>query len=53
MQGIREAGDLGYPAVMQNNVSSEAFEQLARATAQRVAIRNAEKAETKKVEIKV
>lgn len=53
VQGIREAGDIGYPAVMQNSVSSEAFEALARHAAQRVAIRNAEKAETKKVEIKV
>jgi len=53
VQSIREAGDLGYPAVMQDNVTSEAFENLARHTAQRIAIRNAEKAETKKVEIKV
>ena len=53
VQGIREAGDLGYPAVMQNSVSSEAFEQIAQVTAQKIAIRNAEKAETKKVEIKV
>ena len=53
VQGIREAGDLGYPAVMQNSVSSEAFEQLARHTAQQVAIRNAEKIETQKVEIRV
>ena len=53
VQGIREAGDLGYPAVMQNSVSSEAFEQLARHTAQQVAIRNAEKTETQKVEISV
>ncbi len=53
VQGIREAGDLGYPAVMQNSVSSEAFEQIAQVTAQKIAIRNAGKAETKKVEIKV
>ena len=53
VQGIREAGDLGYPAVMQNSVSSEAFEHLARHTAQQVAIRNAEKTETQKVEIRV
>lgn len=53
VQGIREAGDLGYPAVMQDSVTSEAFEDIAQVTAQRIAIRNAEKAETKKVEIKV
>lgn len=53
VQGIREAGDIGYPAVMQNNVSSEAFHHLAQSVAQRVAIRNANKAETKKVELKV
>jgi ATP-binding protein involved in chromosome partitioning len=53
VQGIREAGDIGYPAVMQNNVSSEAFHHLAQSVAQRIAIRNANKAETKKVELKV
>ena len=53
VQGIREAGDVGYPAVMHDSVSSEAFEVLAQHTAQRIAIRNAEKAETKKVEMKV
>ncbi len=53
VQGIREAGDLGYPAVMQDSITSEAFEELAQSVAQRVAIRNASKAETKKVELKV
>lgn len=53
VQGIREAGDLGYPAVMQDSITSEAFESLAQTVAQRVAIRNASKAETKKVELKV
>lgn len=53
VQSIREAGDIGYPAVMQDSVSSDAFKGLAQSVAQRVAIRNAQKAETKKVELKV
>lgn len=53
VQGIREAGDIGYPAVMQNSLSGEAFQTLAQNVAQRVAIRNASTAETKKVELKV
>ncbi len=53
VQGIREAGDIGYPAVMQDSITGEAFKHLAQTVAQRVAIRNANKAETKKVELKV
>lgn len=53
VQGIREGGDLGYPAIMQEGPTAEAFLRIAEATAQRVAMRNAEKAETKKVELKV
>lgn len=53
VQSIREAGDIGYPAVMQDSVSSNAFKGLAQSVAQRVAIRNANKAETKRVELKV
>lgn len=53
VQSIREAGDIGYPAVMQDSISSDAFRGLAQSVAQRVAIRNAQKAETKKVELKV
>ena len=53
VQGIREGGDLGYPAIMHEGPTSDAFMKIAEATAQRIAIRNAEKAETKKVELKV
>lgn len=53
VQGIREAGDIGYPAVMQDSITAEAFRALAQQTAQQVAIRNAQLAETKRVELKV
>jgi len=53
VQNIREAGDIGYPAVMRDDVTAIAFQSLAKSVAQRVAIRNAEGAETKKVELKV
>ncbi len=53
VQGIREGGDLGYPAIMQEGVTAEAISNVADAVAQRIAIRNAEMAETKKVELKV
>ena len=53
VQGIREGGDIGYPAIMQEGVTQEAISKIADGVAQRVAIRNAEMAETKKVEIKV
>ena len=53
VQGIREGGDLGYPAIMREGVTAEAFANIAEKTAQQIAIRNAEKAETKRVELKV
>ncbi len=53
VQGIREGGDIGYPAIMQEGATSDAFLKLAEAAAQRIAIRNAEQADTKKVELKV
>jgi len=51
VQGIREGGDNGYPAVMKEGPLSEAFTNLARNTAQQVAIRNATQEKTQKVEI--
>jgi len=51
VEGIRESGDSGYPAVMKDDVTAEAFINLAQNVAQQVAIRNAEVAKTKKVEI--
>ena len=53
IQSIREAGDEGMPAVMQDGASAEAFQQTAEALAQQVAIRNATQEKTTKVEIKV
>ena len=53
VQGIREGGDVGYPAIMNNDITGEAFKNVAEVVAQKIAIRNAEKAETKKVEINV
>ena len=52
VQGIRESGDNGYPyALKEDAVSAEAFENLAEAVAQQVAIRNAAVAATKVVEV--
>ncbi|MGB4971077.1 MAG: Mrp/NBP35 family ATP-binding protein, partial [Cyclobacteriaceae bacterium] len=53
VQGIRESGDSGLPAVMKEGVTSTAFKDLAEAMARQIAIRNANFAETKKVEMKV
>jgi ATP-binding protein involved in chromosome partitioning len=52
VQGIRESGDNGYPfALKEDETSAKAFADLAKALAQQVAIRNAEVAETKVVEV--
>lgn len=53
VQGIRESGDTGYPAALRDNVSANAFNELAQNLARQVAIRNASSAKTKKVEVKV
>jgi ATP-binding protein involved in chromosome partitioning len=54
IQSIRESGDAGKPAIInQDALSAAAFKELAENVAQQVAIRNASLAETKKVEIKV
>lgn len=51
VQSIRESGDSGYPAVLKDDITSEAFKHLAQSMAQQVAIRNASMAKTEKVEI--
>ncbi len=51
VQGIREAGDNGTPAVLSDDVTAEAFKKLAENVAQQVAIRNASVDQSKKVEI--
>jgi ATP-binding protein involved in chromosome partitioning len=54
VQGIREAGDEGRPAVMNTNpIVNDAFRDTAEALAQQVAIRNASKSQTVPVEIQV
>lgn len=52
VQSIREAGDDGRPAIMNNNpIVNDAFRDTAEALAQQVAIRNASKDKTQLVEI--
>ena len=51
VQGIRESGDHGMPAVLKEGIVADAFRQLAEAVARQVAIRNASMAQTRKVEI--
>lgn len=53
VQSVREGGDLGMPVALQSAVVGKAFEALAQSVAQQVAIRNATKDKTKKVEITV
>ncbi|WP_158861237.1 Mrp/NBP35 family ATP-binding protein [Lunatibacter salilacus] len=51
VQSIRESGDSGYPAVLKEGVSGEAFNLLAENVARQVAIRNAEKKKTEVVQV--
>jgi ATP-binding protein involved in chromosome partitioning len=53
VQGIREAGDEGRPAVMTEGKVADIFRNAAEALAQQVAIRNATKAKTTTVEVRV
>ncbi len=53
IQAIRESGDNGYPAVLNEDLTAEAFNKTAKSLAQQVAIRNATMVETKPVEMKV
>jgi ATP-binding protein involved in chromosome partitioning len=53
VQGIRESGDAGYPAVLREGPISEAFMHVAEEFARQIAIRNAKAEKTKIVEIKV
>ncbi len=51
VQGIRESGDSGYPAVLKTGLMQDAFSALAESVARQVAIRNAEKSKTEVVHI--
>ena len=53
VQSIRESGDSGYPVVMKDDITAEAYKRLAEELARNVAIRNASEPETKKVEVNV
>lgn len=52
VQSIRESGDTGFPAVMKNGLTQEAYMELAEEVARQVAIRNASNSKTEVVEIK-
>ncbi len=52
VQGIRESGDSGLPAVMKEGTAANAFRDLAEALARQIAIRNATFEQTKPVELK-
>ncbi|WP_209332190.1 Mrp/NBP35 family ATP-binding protein [Lunatimonas salinarum] len=52
VQGIRESGDSGFPAVLKEGVTAGAFHALAENVARQIAIRNAEKSKTEIVQIK-
>ncbi len=51
VQSIRESGDSGYPAVLKDDITADAFNKLAESFAQQVAIRNASSQKTVKVEL--
>jgi ATP-binding protein involved in chromosome partitioning len=51
VQSIRESGDAGRPAVMKEGITAKAFRELAESLARQIAIRNANLAETKRVEL--
>jgi ATP-binding protein involved in chromosome partitioning len=53
VQGIREAGDEGRPAVMTEGIVADIFRNSAELLAQQVAIRNATKEKTQTVQVKV
>jgi ATP-binding protein involved in chromosome partitioning len=53
IQGIRESSDEGYPAVMKDGISAEAFRNVSQELARQIAIRNSTIDKTKVVEIKV
>lgn len=52
VQGIRESGDSGYPAVLSEGITANAFSHLAESLARQVAIRNAGKDKTAVVQVK-
>ena len=53
VQSIRESGDIGYPVVMTEGITSKAYKELGAALARQVAIRNAKGNKTQVVEVTV
>lgn len=53
VQGIRESGDSGLPAVLKEGITATAFKDLAESLARQIAIRNANFTQTQRVELKV
>lgn len=53
VQSIRESGDSGLPAVLQDGATAQAFQELAEELARQIAIRNANFDTTKRVELTV
>ena len=51
VQGIRESGDSGLPAVLKGGITAQAFKELAESLARQIAIRNANFVQTRKVEV--
>lgn len=51
VQGIRESGDSGLPAVLREDITAKAFAGLAETLARQIAIRNADQEQTKAVQI--
>jgi ATP-binding protein involved in chromosome partitioning len=51
VQSIRESGDSGFPVVMKEEITAKAFMDLGESLARQIAIRNANFASTKKVEV--
>lgn len=51
VQSIRESGDNGYPAVMKDGITEEAFMELSQSVARQVAIRNATQEKTNVVQM--
>ncbi|GGZ15998.1 iron-sulfur cluster carrier protein [Echinicola pacifica] len=51
VQSIRESGDTGYPAVLKEGTTKQAFSQLAETLARQIAIRNADQNKTEVVQV--
>lgn len=53
VQGIRESGDSGLPAVMKQGITGDAFVEVTKAMARQIAIRNANFGQTQRVEVNI